>query len=354
VYKWSTGVLIPSGTDLTLDAQGNSGAVWVFQVAGDLTMGSASRITLSNGASADNIFWQVAGPTSVTLGSGAHAEGNILAQKAIVMNSGASLTGRALAQTAVTLIANTITSPSPSSVPAQSSGGTGDASYNGVTTTQTLAPGETVAPTQTTTPTPTRTKAINTTISAIVSGDSVIYQANVTGTGISRLVVTGTVADGPGQGIGEAQGTVYQYINLEPSQHDIPIDQIVVSFSVPLSWMQNNNLSTQNVILNRLDGNAWTALPTTYVKKDDQNAYFTAITPDFSRLAITGQFTPSAALVPTAIPTQSPLIVYTETQIAPTQVPTTKSPIPAWLPAIAMVGALMIMAVFSGRKGKNS
>jgi PGF-pre-PGF domain-containing protein len=355
VYKWSSGVLIPSGTDLTLDAQGNSGAVWVFQVAGDLTMGSASRMTLSNGASADNIFWQVAGPTSVTLGSGAHAEGNILSQKAIVMNSGASLNGRALAQTAVTLIANTITSPSPSSVPAQSSGGTGDPSYNGgTTTTQTLAPGETAAPTGTTTPTPTRTKAINTTISAIVSGDSVIYQANVTGTGISRLVVTGTVADGPGQGIGEAQGTVYQYINLEPSQHDTPIDQIEVSFSVPLSWMQNNNLSTQNVILNRLDGNAWRALPTTFVKTDGQNAYFTAITPEFSRLAITGQFTPSAALVPTAIPTQSPLIVYTETQLAPTLVPTTQSPLSVWLPAIAMVGALMIMAVFSGRKGKNS
>jgi len=362
VYKWSTGVLIPSGTDLTLDAQGNSGAVWVFQVAGDLTMGSAARMTLSNGANAGNIFWQVAGPTSVTLGSGAHAEGNILSQKAIVMNSGASLNGRALAQTAVTLIANTITSPSPSSVPAQPSGGTGDPSYNGVTTTQTLAPGQTptpnqlLAPQQTATPTPTRTKALNTTISAIVGGDSVIYRTDVTGTGISRLVVTGTVAPGPGQGIGEAQGTVYQYINLEPSQHDTPIDQIEVSFSVPVSWMASNNLAPENVRLNRLDGNAWTALPTTYVKTEGGEVYFTATTPEFSRVAITGQFTSQVISTPvvTAIaqtPVATPAV---SGLLAPTQVPTQKSPTMVWLPAIAMVGALMIMAVFSGRNRKNS
>lgn len=354
VYKWSTGVLIPSGTDLTLDAQGNSGAVWVFQVAGDLTMDSASRISLANGANAANIFWQVAGPTSVTLGSGAHAEGNILSQKAIIMKSGASLNGRALSQTAVTMIATTITSPSPSSVPAQPSGGTGETINSGVTTTQTLAPGETAVPTQTTTPT--RTKAINTTISAIVGGDSVISRADITGTGISRLVVTGTVVPGPGQGIGEAQGTVYQYVNLEPSQHDTPIDQIVVSFSVPVSWMASNNLAPENVRLNRLDGNAWTALPTTYVKTEGGEVYFTATTPEFSRVAITGQFTSQVISTPvvTAI-AQTPVVIPTASgQLAPTQVPTQKSPIMVWLPAIAMVGALMIMAVFSGRKGKNS
>jgi hypothetical protein len=121
LYKWSTGVLIPTSTDLTLDAKGNAGAVWIFQVAGDLTMNSASHIVLINGAKAENVYWQIAGPTSVTIGTGAHVEGNILAQKAITMKSGASLYGRALAQTAVTLIGNTITTPdsgAPAPVPA--------------------------------------------------------------------------------------------------------------------------------------------------------------------------------------------------------------------------------------------
>jgi len=108
VYKWSTGVVIPTSTALTLDAKNEQGAVWIFQLAGDLTMGSASRIVLKNGANADNIFWQIAGPTGVTIGSGAHVEGNILTKKAITMTSGASIHGRALSQTTVTLINNQI------------------------------------------------------------------------------------------------------------------------------------------------------------------------------------------------------------------------------------------------------
>ncbi|HWQ65359.1 MAG TPA: PKD domain-containing protein, partial [Methanospirillum sp.] len=111
VYKWSTGVLIPTATDLTLDAGGDEDAVWIFQIAEDLTMGYASHVVLINGAQAARVYWQIGGETGVTIGPGAHAEGNILAQKAITMDSGASLHGRALAQTAVTLISNTITRP---------------------------------------------------------------------------------------------------------------------------------------------------------------------------------------------------------------------------------------------------
>jgi PKD repeat protein len=111
VYKWSTGVLIPTSTTLTLDAQGNENAVWIFEVAQDLTMDSGSQIVLANSAKAENIYWQIGGGTGVTIEAGAHAEGNILALKAITMKDGASLNGRALAQTAVSLIANTVTIP---------------------------------------------------------------------------------------------------------------------------------------------------------------------------------------------------------------------------------------------------
>jgi len=111
VYKWSTDVLIPSSTDLTLDAQGNENAVWIFQVAQGLTMNYASRVVLINGAKAENVYWQIAGDAGVTIGTGSNAEGNILAAKAITMDSGTSLNGRALAQTAVTLIENTVTNP---------------------------------------------------------------------------------------------------------------------------------------------------------------------------------------------------------------------------------------------------
>lgn len=107
LYKWSSNVII--STDLTLSGSAND--VWIFQIAGTLTVGSGIHITLAGGANPNNIFWQVAGQT--TLGTTSVLYGNVLDQTAIVMDNGATLYGRALAQTAVTLIANTITGAAP-------------------------------------------------------------------------------------------------------------------------------------------------------------------------------------------------------------------------------------------------
>jgi hypothetical protein len=110
VYKWTTPVTIQS--DLTLT--GNSTDVWIFQIPGTLDLGSASlggiHILLSGGAQAKNVFWQVAGDT--TIHTTCVFNGNILDQTMVAMDSGAVLNGKALAQTAVTLIADTLTSSS--------------------------------------------------------------------------------------------------------------------------------------------------------------------------------------------------------------------------------------------------
>ena len=105
LYKWGTGVLIT--TDVTLTGGPND--VWIFQVAGTLNQGNATRVTLAGGARAKNIFWQVAG--AVTIGTTAHFEGVVLAKTMIAVNTGASVTGRLLAQTAVTLQMNAVTQP---------------------------------------------------------------------------------------------------------------------------------------------------------------------------------------------------------------------------------------------------
>ncbi len=104
-YKWGTGVIIP--TDVTLSGGAND--IWIFQIAQNLELSSGVRINLSGGAQAKNIFWQVAGQT--TIGTTAVFNGNILDQTAIVLNTGAVLNGRALAQTAVTLDASVVTIP---------------------------------------------------------------------------------------------------------------------------------------------------------------------------------------------------------------------------------------------------
>lgn len=105
LYKWGTGVSIPSAVTLA----GGSNAVWIFQIAQDLTVGNGAIVTLSGGAQASHVFWQVAG--AATLGTTANFKGIILSQTQIVMNTGATLTGRALAQSAVSVDATTVTHP---------------------------------------------------------------------------------------------------------------------------------------------------------------------------------------------------------------------------------------------------
>jgi hypothetical protein len=363
VYKWSTGVLIPASAALTLDGQGNSNAVWVFQVAGDFTMNSASDIALINGANAGNVFWQIGGGTGVTINSGAHAEGNILAAKAITMKSGASLHGRALAQTAVTLIADTVTAPSSTPILVQTAATTpGQTAVSTTVQTGESDTGQTTE--QTTVPSSESAGTASSTIMTVVGGDSGIYQAEVTGTGINGLVITGTTAAGPGQGIGQPPGTVYQYIDLGPALFNTPIDRAVISFTVPVSWLDDNGIPAQNVELYHLHGNSWSALPTTIVKTEGGEVYFTAESPDLSsRFAITGEYTSPAIVPQTAAPVisaaaQTP--VATQTTAAPAQptvstaLPTQNSPVPVWVPVTATVGALLVMAVLSGRSGKKS
>jgi hypothetical protein len=96
LYK-STSTLAISSGDLTLDAQGDANAVFIFQVGSSLTTTSGRRVILSGGAKAANIFWQVG--SSATLGTTSVFKGNILAQTSITVTTGAVVDGRLLART---------------------------------------------------------------------------------------------------------------------------------------------------------------------------------------------------------------------------------------------------------------
>lgn len=105
LYKWTSTVTVPTDIEIA----GGPNDVWIFQVSGDFEMSADTQMTLSGGAQAKNIFWQIAGTADLL--TGAHAEGIILCQTAITLGTGATINGRLLAQTAVHIAGSTVTKP---------------------------------------------------------------------------------------------------------------------------------------------------------------------------------------------------------------------------------------------------
>jgi hypothetical protein len=106
VYKSASSLGLTGA--LTLDAQGNPNAVFIFQAGSTLTTASGSHVNLINGAQPCNVFWQIG--SSATLGTSSFLSGNILALTSISIDNGVTVQGRALARNgAVTLINDTIT-----------------------------------------------------------------------------------------------------------------------------------------------------------------------------------------------------------------------------------------------------
>ncbi len=104
---YSADALSLTGT-VTLDAQGDPTAAFVFQAASTLITGSSSVVSLVNGANPCNVFWQVV--SSATLGTNSTFVGTIMALTSISAQTGANVTGRLLARNgAVTLDSNVIT-----------------------------------------------------------------------------------------------------------------------------------------------------------------------------------------------------------------------------------------------------
>ena len=109
LYKTSSTVMLSAG-NVTLDAQGNANAVFIFQIGSTLTTIGSTQVVLAGGAQAKNVFWQVA--SSATLGTNSTFQGTIMALQAITLDTGATLNGRALARNAaVALDSNPVNAP---------------------------------------------------------------------------------------------------------------------------------------------------------------------------------------------------------------------------------------------------
>jgi len=128
----SSSLLLSSGS-VTLNAEGNPNAVFIFQIGSTLITGSNTSVSLINGAQACNVFWQVG--SSATLGTGTRFVGTVMAAASITANTAATIHGRLLAQTAaVTLEDNTITTSNCASS-ASGGGGSEGSGGGGIETT---------------------------------------------------------------------------------------------------------------------------------------------------------------------------------------------------------------------------
>ncbi len=90
----AAGAVANTGT-LTLDGGGDRNAVFVFQIGGALNMAAGANVTLTNGASAANVFWQVNGAAAV--GAGVNFAGTLMALNAVAVGAGSQFNGRAMA-----------------------------------------------------------------------------------------------------------------------------------------------------------------------------------------------------------------------------------------------------------------
>ncbi|WP_346386519.1 ice-binding family protein [Nocardioides sp.] len=91
---YSTAAAFSNTGTITLDADGDSNAVFVFQIGAALSSAALSKVVLTDGALANNVYWQVVG--AISLGAGAKYVGTFLGAGAIAFGDGASLKGRAL------------------------------------------------------------------------------------------------------------------------------------------------------------------------------------------------------------------------------------------------------------------
>ena len=121
VYNTGSGAFQNSGT-VTLDAQGDPNAVFIFNAASTLTTAPGSTMVLAHGAQACNIYWRL-GTSTGTIGTGSTIEGTIMADQSITDAGGSTIHGRLLARIAAVTLNNTHVTV-PTCLAATASGGT--------------------------------------------------------------------------------------------------------------------------------------------------------------------------------------------------------------------------------------
>ncbi len=190
VYDSAAGTFQITGT-LTLDAQGDANALFVFRIGSTFTTAAAGNTVLIGEAQSCQVFWQIG--SSATLGAGSSLDGTMMAQTSITVGAGSTIRGRALARDgSVTLDSDTFLVPACALAP------TTTTTSEPPTTTTTSEPPTTTTtsepPTTTTTAVP--AEVATTTTSPGVTGTTTLPGGSTTTT--TRFSTTSTESGRPG------------------------------------------------------------------------------------------------------------------------------------------------------------
>lgn len=123
VYKSASGTFKISNGNLTLDAQGDPNATWIFQTASGLTVGiagptGAKSVIMKNGALPKNVFWYVGSSATINGAGGGTMVGTIIANSGVSFSTAGNaaqtvLNGRAISLiSSVTMVNTTVNVPS--------------------------------------------------------------------------------------------------------------------------------------------------------------------------------------------------------------------------------------------------
>jgi PGF-pre-PGF domain-containing protein len=207
---------------------------------------------------------------------------------------------------------------------------------------------------------PLRTVYIN------VGGNTAVTSATITGTIVDGIVVTAIASDGTGTNLPRLPGIlVYEYLMITPLHYGT-ITGATILFNVPQSWLDENHINPQDVVLYRYTGGQWVALPTTLVKTANGHVYFSARTPGFSWFAIGAAEHPVTATMTQALQPMSGNLIaaspadaamtagtaaapdpaLTTTTIAPTATPSNEPGFP--YAAVAVIGAGCVVLIGGG------
>ena len=159
-----------------------------------------------------------------------------------------------------------------------------------------------------------------------IGGDSKAWQAVVTGTKLSDLIVTGTVQPGSGSNVTAPPGIVFQYISLVPARFT-SITKAVIHFTVPQAWLDENHIAPGSIVLYRQTANGWEALPTTVLYTKDGTVYFSAESGGFSLFAIAGTASAASAAAPATIATTQKIISNVVPEQTKPRAVTTQAPV---------------------------